>query len=206
MSAPTHLERVKLAQAKAFPMSLPEGVTARIATREEVNGVMKQLFNQVFPGKSDTSRFYPLPAERRDNVMSTSATHANGVHHDDILFETKDGPIGWFTGEQRDFESYYLRNAGGLPDFQGNGIATAFLSQFIDYLAACGYEAVTSQHMPTNRMMLIMMLRAGFFVQGMTLTERWGPLVDMVYQIPADRRRFYANVFGLDAHLNQATR
>jgi hypothetical protein len=76
-----------------------------------------------------------------------------------------------------------------------------FLSKYIDYLTACGYERITSEHQPTNTAVLISELKFGFSIAGMELQERWGTLVKLVYLIPEDRRRSFANKYGMIDHL-----
>jgi len=126
------------------------------------------------------------------------------VHHEWFLFlDPKGSPIGWHMGEAEDFQTFYMRNSGILPEFQNRGLFTKFSETFARYLEELGYERISSHHKPTNRAILILKLKQGFDVAGMEMTENWGSLVKMVKILPRDRKEAFYKMFGDPSHLDQ---
>jgi GNAT superfamily N-acetyltransferase len=104
-------------------------------------------------------------------------------------------------GEADDAFTFYMRNTGILPEFRNRGIYRAFCERLTSYLAAIGYERISSHHKGTNRPILITKLKMGFSISGIDFNESWGPLVKMVKLLPADRREAFYRQFGSTNHL-----
>lgn len=85
-----------------------------------------------------------------------------------------------------------------LPAYRRRGIYTAFLRHFLPYLQALGYKRVTSNHMVTNRPVLIAKLKAGFHVTAVSLDERFGAQVQLSYFFNLTRYEGFTRAFSLD--------
>ena len=96
-----------------------------------------------------------------------------------------------------DQETFFIVAVGLIATFRGRGIYTALLKGLIAYLAAVGYERLTTSHHPNNRAIMIAELKAGFNITGLELHERYGPLVKMAYLFHQDRQENFEQVFSM---------
>lgn len=185
---------------KYFPLKIKGGFSVRAATKKEVMDLVAKSYDKVFPGRGETQCFRMSP-ERRKSAEGFWKMY-DVLHHEWFLFlGPKNEPIGWHMGEAEDFQTFYMRNTGIVPKYQGRGLYGAFLKAFTAYLGALGYERLSSQHKPTNKSILILKLKQGFVIGGFELTENWGALVKMVKIIPQDRRESFYRQFGDMVHL-----
>lgn len=186
-----HLEKVR---AEYFPMLLPNGTKAYLATREEVIAVFKKYADHVFPELTG-NRFYQVPPERQEVQMEFLKV-SEGIHHEYIIIKDENGQgIGWHLGEYQHPASYYMRNTGIAPNWQGRGIYSSFLYQFLNYIKELKYERVLSHHWGTNARVIIPKLRANFFIAGTEFHESYGTLVKMVHHTQIDRREFFKKLY-----------
>ncbi|MCG8351541.1 MAG: hypothetical protein MI924_27555 [Chloroflexales bacterium] len=93
---------------------------------------------------------------------------------------------------------FFMAYSGIVPAYQRRGIYGAFLRAFLPYLHALGYERVTSNHMVNNRLVLIAKLKAGFFITGVTLDERYGAQVTLTHFFYPDRRTGFARAYSVE--------
>jgi hypothetical protein len=112
------VDRVSRARSQFFPIALPEGGVARLSTREEVHAVQDKLFSVIFPkDESEKDKYYTHLKERDHLVKPLSDFYFSQMHSDWIVFEDpNNNPIGWFMGETEDWETFYLRNSGVIPE------------------------------------------------------------------------------------------
>ena len=150
--------------------------------------------------------FYPVIATR-SRPTNTNTILANETE------QTLNPDLVGFVGQ---FDAY----EGGVCNFiewmGGNGVtnlfgedgkavintteanyAMEFLKGLIAYLAAAGYERLTTSHHPNNRAIMIAELKAGFHITGLELHEGYGPLVKMAYLFHQDRRESFEHVFSM---------
>lgn len=100
--------------------------------------------------------------------------------------------VGWTYGLQQSSEMFYMINTGILPEHQGKGIYTALLPHVLEQLRADGFQIVTSRHVATNSRVIVPKLKAGFFIAGCELSDRFGLLVLLHYYASPLRRRVVA--------------
>lgn len=187
-----------------FPLKIKGGFSVVPATRKAVFAFLAKNYDKVFPDRGESPCFRMSPARRKRAEKFWKKYEV--VHHEWFLFL---GPnkqaIGWHMGEAEDFQTFYMRNTGILPAYQGHGLYGSFLNAFISYLGELGYERISSQHKPTNKSILILKLKQGFVIGGLEMTENWGSLVKMVRILPRDRRESFFRQFGDMAHLSKQT-
>jgi len=187
---------------KYFPLRLDNGFSVKAVDEKEMREFISTAFNKVFPRGSDYFCFQP-DKERSAKGIPLRKLY-NIIHHEWFLFYNSEGnPVGWSMGEAEDFQTFYMRNTGILPEHQNRGLYTGFARAIADYLRELGYERITSQHKPTNRAILILKLKQGFDVAGLEMTENWGALVKLVKILHHDRREAYYKMFGDTNHLKQ---
>ncbi len=185
-------ERAIEIRKQFFPMNFGNGVYAQCVNEEIFREFIGDNFSAVF-GKSGVSNI-EIPEFRQEFTARTTENFAQ-VHKEFIMFYDANTPIGWSTGEGQDSITFYMRNTGILPDFQNKGIYKTFLALYLSYLSEIGYERVSSKHKPFNQSVLVAKLKAGFFVDGMEIEERWGALVKLVYFTQEYRREKFKNRF-----------
>lgn len=184
-------------RAQYYPHPIGDGIIVKpIATRSDFFDITGALFDGVFT-PFDELGSYSLPQERGANLTPLRQAFA-GTHHEYFVFYDGDTVAGWSYGEMHDPETYFMANTAVLPAYQRRGIYSAYLSHFIQYLTALGYERITSTHQPNNRAVLMAKLKAGFVLSGMILDERWSAQVQMTYHVYPDRQRGFERAFSLE--------
>ncbi|MEO8287303.1 MAG: GNAT family N-acetyltransferase [Chloroflexota bacterium] len=184
-------------RARYFPTELVPGIIARPVDAGSFWTLIERVPGDVFSSLSDLGN-YEMPAARQGRALGLREVYAN-IHSEHIIFYDAHGePVGWSTGVMVDPSTFFMSYTGVSPQYRRMGIYSAFLNVFMPYLYEVGYERVTSNHMVNNRAVLIAKLKAGFFITGTLLDERWGAQVSMVYLFHEDRRKGFASAFGLE--------
>jgi len=102
------------------------------------------------------------------------------------FYEQEADLFGFFHGQElvgvcaanaTDWSTYYLRSAGILPAYQGQGVWRSFLERLLVILREQTVERVEGDVDPTNEIEVLAFTRFGFLVTGQTISERWGSLV-----------------------------
>jgi GNAT superfamily N-acetyltransferase len=186
------------ARREFFPTELMTGITARpIASRDALWEIISPLMEQVFTPFAELGA-YEMPDERWEQIKPLRDVFGKG-HHEQFVFYNEQGePVGWSYGEMLDSVTFFMSNTAVAPAYRRQGIYTAFLRQLLGYVAALGYERVTSKHQTNNAPVIIAKLKAGFVIVGLDLDERWGAQVELGYFFHDDRRRGYARAFALE--------
>lgn len=123
----------------------------------------------------------------------------DATHREFILFMAEDDRcVGWHYGMMIDPSTFCMSYSAVIKSYQRRGVYGAFLRAFLPYLHALGYERVTSNHMVTNRAVLIAKLKAGFIITGTVLDERWGAQASLAYFFHEDRRAGFARAYSVE--------
>jgi hypothetical protein len=88
---------------------------------------------------------------------------------------------GWHFGLQTSEDTYCMRNSAVLPEFRRRRIYERLLQSTLEVVTAAGFQRVTSDHHPSNTAVLIAKLKAGFWISGVHVDDRFGTLVDLVW-------------------------
>lgn len=171
-----------------FPFKTSKGFECVPVNSKEFYKFLNKNFAEVF-GKRFSPHYSPPPPMLR-KIKPLKAAYSK-IHHEFFLFKKGKVIVGWSYGEMDDFETYYMRNSGILPDYRENGVYGEFLDQLLKYLQALGYQRVSSQHHPDNAAILGSKLKAGFFVAGTENHERWGQLLKMIKIFDPEREKFF---------------
>jgi ribosomal protein S18 acetylase RimI-like enzyme len=140
---------------------------------------------------------YQMPHERDARAQPLQAVY-DATHREFVLFMEKDRCVGWHYGTMIDPSTFFMSYSAVIKSYQQRGIYGAFLKAFLPYLYRLGYERATSNHMVTNRAVLIAKLKAGFIITGTVLDERWGAQVSMAYFFHEDRREGFARAYSVE--------
>jgi ribosomal protein S18 acetylase RimI-like enzyme len=95
---------------------------------------------------------------------------------------------GWFTGDQYNNETFYMRNSAILPEFRRRGLYSALLDDVIERVKELGFQIILSRHTTTNNDIIIPKLKAGFIITAIEISDRFGTLVHLSYFYNQTRR------------------
>lgn len=177
-----------------FPATLTKNITVSSVTGARFYEAAGQISGQIFAPLSSLGLYSPTKTERH-----LSHNLAGQIPYEYFLFYNENGdPIGFSSGCLRDAHTFFMEWSGILPSHQRKGLYSSFLDTLLSYLKELGIERVISNHMGTNRPVLIAKLKAGFNVTGITLDERWGVLVWLTYFLAEERQQGFEQAFSLD--------
>ena len=178
-----------------FPAKLDEEVTVAAVSRPTFYDVTGQLTSHIFTPLTDLG-LYQAPKPSGDLAREL----AQQTHYEYFVFNNEAGePVGFSAGKLTDGQTFFMEWSGILPAYQRRGLYSRFLDSLIPYLQALGIERVTSNHMGTNRPVLIAKLKAGFIITGVTLDERHGMLVWLARFLEPARQQGFERAFSLDS-------
>jgi RimJ/RimL family protein N-acetyltransferase len=182
-------------RAQFFPMALPSGVIGHWVDRTTVATEIQELNAQIF--RRHELRLFHVPPERQSGVDRLQQSYTRS-HPECVVFYTDAHlPVGWFYSYREDAATTFIDTIGFLPAYRGRGLYSAFLPKYLTYVAALGYERVTTTHHPNNRAIMIAELKVGFDIVGLELHESHGPLIKMAYFMHADRRDAFEHAFSM---------
>jgi GNAT superfamily N-acetyltransferase len=183
---------------EAFELpTLPEGFTAEFGTREVLESEYKRLLPIIFHRPSRLGSIN-VPEERKAPRELLYARFFSRDLNLIILVRDQAGQVvGWITGEQHDWETFYLRNSGFIPEVRRKGIYSLVHERLVEHLRKIGFERVVSDHQPHNRAILMLKLKAGYNIQSMTLDDRFGSLVRVVLFLNPERQTRFEDRFDL---------
>lgn len=97
--------------------------------------------------------------------------------------------IGWFYGEQKDAETFYMINTAIIKQYQNKGIYTALLPKILDILKEKGFQKVYSRHKATNNQIIIPKLKHGFVITNFEISDVFGVLIHLTYYFNDVRKK-----------------
>ena len=179
---------------KFFPFTPIPAATIRAVDSATAYAVTDKIAGQVFTPSHELGLMPYRP-------VSQPLHDAFQRHTEQFVFyNAENEPIGWAIGEQKEADTFFMAWTGVLPAYQNQGIYSAFLRRFLDYLQALGYARVTSNHMVNNRAVLVAKLKAGFIATGMSLDERWGAVLWLTYYFEDQVEDAFRRAFSLEKY------
>ena len=182
-------------RAQFFPMSLPGGVIGQLVDRTAVATEIQELNAQIF--RPHELNLFQVPLERQPGVQRLKQSYTPSQPECIVFYADAHGPVGWFYSYREDAATMFIDTIGFLPAYRGRGLYSAFLPIYLAYVAALGYERVTTSHHPNNRAIMIAELKVGFDIVGLELHESHGPLIKLAYFMHADRRDGFEQAFSM---------
>ncbi len=177
-----------------FPAALSKTITVSSVTAAAFYEAAGQISGQIFTPLAGLGLYAPDKAQK-----SAAQDLARQIPHEYFVFyNAEQEPVGFSSGCLRDVDTYFMEWSGILPGYQRQGLYSSFLARLIPYLKALRVERVTSNHMGTNRPVLIAKLKSGFNVTGVTLDERWGVQVWLTLFLSEARQQGFERAFSLD--------
>ncbi len=96
---------------------------------------------------------------------------------------------GWFSGDQCNHETFYMRNSAILPEYRRQGLYSALMHEVLNRVKALGFQIILSRHTTTNNSIIIPKLKAGFIITALEISDRFGTLVHLCYYFNQTRRK-----------------
>ncbi|HLP52696.1 MAG TPA: GNAT family N-acetyltransferase [Chitinophagales bacterium] len=96
--------------------------------------------------------------------------------------------VGWLYGNQTDYETFYLGNAGVLKEHRGKSVGTKAIAAVLGVLKEKGFQKACSKHAATNNSAIIPLLRAGFIITGLEINDCDGVMVQLTFFFNQIRR------------------
>lgn len=190
-------------------VELPAGYSFREMSKEEFQPLWQEQAARIFDDDALLFRVFPsLSAGEQDRwralgrKMGEPYTLRLGIFHGEEF-------VGWHVGDQKDAQTFYMRNSAVLPAHRRLGLYTALLSEVMGRVEGEGFQLITSRHVATNNDVIIPKLKAGFLLTGMELSDSFGTLVHLTYFTNPLRRKvmdFRAGQVRPDEDLRQAFR
>ena len=170
-----------------FKETWDDGLEIRDLSPDEVEKLIKPVHGEIFNSsqpRTIPNKFY---STSETESLETLASKLGG-------FELSLGALykgvfaGWHFGNQTSKDTYFMRNSAVLPEFRRLRIYERLLHSTLRIAKDVGFQRVTSNHHPSNTAVLIAKLKVGFWISGMTIDDRFGTLVNLVW-FPNEVRR-----------------
>jgi len=129
-----------------------------------------------------------LSEEERSQIKVLNKNLSQIVRFNLCIFKG-DEFCGWFTGDQYNHETFYMRNSAILPEHRRKGLYTALMYEVLDRVKKMGFQVVLSRHTTTNNSIIIPKLKAGFVITALEISDRFGTLVHLSYFFNQKRRQ-----------------
>jgi Acetyltransferase (GNAT) family len=170
-------EVANLTRSKYFP--LKKGKIEIVPVQyEELRPFMDKHYKSIFPNMAS---HVPQKLTKKQKASRESLlAEYRKLHWECFFFKYESEVVGWFMGEMDDNRTFYMRNTGILPKFQGKKIYSLFFPRFLDYLEKIGYQKVSSHHSPNNAQIFHLKLKYGFMIVGSETHEIFGQLIKMI--------------------------
>lgn len=170
-------------------MKLPEGYRFEQLPDDQFQKLWSEWADKIFR-EHDTMMDVRkvLSEQERANLKSLYSNLENLIDFNLCIFKG-DEFCGWFTGDQYNAETFYMRNSAILPEHRRKGLYTALMQEILNRVEKMGFQIVLSRHCATNNSIIIPKLKAGFVITAMELSDRFGTLVHLSYHFNKTRRR-----------------
>jgi RimJ/RimL family protein N-acetyltransferase len=135
----------------------------------------------------------PLEKEQQEKLLARTKNLMSfrlGVYF-------KSEMIGFTRAIQTDSNNLHMIMSGVRPDHQRQGIYTELLKSVLDFSKNQGFQSIESYHRSTNNAVIIAKLRAGFVINGITISDIMGTLVRLTYFHQPERKKLMEMRSGL---------
>ena len=157
-----------------FPIVLNDAdIVVEKSSDEDVLKFARENFATIYGSEFNKSSFLWFDTSEPKNTYYKIAG-------DFFVFKDGQKTIGVFVGTPLDWGTYYLRNVSILPEYQGRKIYQKFLRRFLNYLEELNLERIEGEISPANSASIHVLLKFGFTISGINLSERWGTLLKFV--------------------------
>lgn len=164
---------------KHFPLFL-DGLTVETASYLECYRFLNENTETIGYGSDFSRRFLLEPTTSEKSKYLSSVV-------DSFLFRNSTGKeVGVFLGNLTDWNSYYLRFMGLLPECQGRELFRKFVEALSQILTPYGLKRIELHVSPSSLAVVRALTALSFRVSGMVLSEMG--FADSFYQVLIKRK------------------
>lgn len=190
-------------------MNLPSEYRFVELPQEEFQTLWNKWGQEIFQS-SDTSLDFQFvfSEQERMHLKNLSKNLSQFIRFNICIFKN-DEFCGWFTGDQYNHDTFYMRNSAILPSHRRKGLYTALMNEVLNRVDKMGFQIVLSRHTTTNNSIIIPKLKAGFVITALEVSDRFGTLVHLSYFFNEKRRqvmKFRSGDLRPDSELKKALR
>lgn len=176
---------------------------------EEFEKLWTEWGEKIFTSNDTSMDFQKVLSDVERTKVRALNKNLNQLIRFNICIFKGDEFCGWFTGDQYNSETFYMRNSAILPNHRRKGLYTALMFEVLDRAEKMGFQIVLSRHSTTNNSIIIPKLKAGFVITALEVSDRFGTLVHLSYFFNEKRRRvmqFRSGDLKPDQEINAALR
>jgi len=155
---------------------------------KEFDDFLSQHRSIIFSNDFDLKLTTILTDQEKANINELSKSYET-LYRLRLFILQGDEKIGWFFGEQKDAETFYMINTAIFKQHQNKGIYKSLLPKILDILKEKGFQKVYSRHKATNNQVIIPKLRQGFVITTFEVSDIFGVLVHLTYYFNHNRKK-----------------
>ena len=169
-------------------LELISGYSYEVMSREELAPFLERYYPIVFADTYHLSSHYAHSETEQAAVSALSKnlseryTLSLGIFQDDTF-------VGWHMGSQIEVGKFYMTSTGVLAEHRKRGLYSALIPIVLKTVKKEGFQIVYSRHNLTNNAVIVPKLKAGFFISGFEVSDRFGTLVQLSYYFNPLRRK-----------------
>lgn len=167
-----------------------DGLEIRKFSSEECETFIRPNHSRIFNSNQPRLMPHPFYSDSEKGKLKDLGRQMGGYRLDLGAFFNGEF-AGWHFGLQTSEDTYFMRNSAVLPDFRRRRIYERLLQSTLEVVTAAGFQRITSDHHPSNTAVLIAKLKAGFWISGVHIDDRFGTLVDLVWYPHQVRREAF---------------
>lgn len=143
---------------------------------------------EVFSGNVDL-RLPDLLSDNEKKKLKELSTGFGTPYKLRMFIQHGNEKIGWFLGEQKDPETFYMINTAVFKEHQNKGIYKSLLPVILGILKEKGFQKVYSRHKASNNQVIIPKLRQGFMITAFEISDIFGVLIHLTYFFNDSRKK-----------------
>lgn len=168
---------------------LPSGYRFVELPTDEFRTLWDEWGEKIFTENDTSMDFQKIFSEEEWSQVRALQKNMSQLIRMNLCIFKGDEFCGWFTGDQYNNETFYMRNSAILPAHRRQGLYTALMYEVLDRVHRLGFQVVLSRHTTTNNSIIIPKLKAGFVITALEVSDRFGTLVHLSYFFNQKRRR-----------------
>lgn len=168
---------------------LPSGYRFVELPTDEFRKLWDEWGEKIFTENDTSMDFQKIFSEEEWSQVRALQKNMSQLIRMNLCIFKGDEFCGWFTGDQYNNETFYMRNSAILPAHRRQGLYTALMYEVLDRVHRLGFQVVLSRHTTTNNSIIIPKLKAGFVITALEVSDRFGTLVHLSYFFNQKRRR-----------------
>lgn len=169
--------------------NLPSGYRLSELPTEEFQKYWTEWGTKIFSDNDTSMDLRRVLSEHEREQLSGLHKNLKQMLRLNLCIFKGDEFCGWFTGDQYNNETFYMRNSAILPEHRRKGLYTVLMNEVLERVQKLGFQIVLSRHTNTNNSIIIPKLKAGFVITAMELSDRFGTLVHLSYFFNETRKK-----------------